>query len=100
MQSSLENLPLNYQTLCHFAGDGPACRDYCIKEGVVQPLLSFINPHIPLSFLRNVTWVLVNMCRNKDPPPPLDVIQEILAGLGTLILHKDTSVSVSQILAS
>uniref|UniRef100_A0A8C8LS51 Importin subunit alpha n=1 Tax=Oncorhynchus tshawytscha TaxID=74940 RepID=A0A8C8LS51_ONCTS len=38
--------------------------------GVVKPLLSFINPSIPITFLRNVTWVIVNLCRNKDPPPP------------------------------
>ncbi len=38
-------------------GDGPHLRDYVIGLGVVQPLLSFINPDIPISFLRNVTWV-------------------------------------------
>ncbi|PIK52203.1 putative importin subunit alpha-3 [Apostichopus japonicus] len=85
--------------LGNIIGDGPGCRDYCIKEGVVQPLLSFINPHIPLSFLRNVTWVLVNMCRNKDPPPQLEVIQEILGGLCTLIMHKDTSILVDTVWA-
>lgn len=85
--------------LGNIIGDGPACRDYCIKEGVVHPLLSFINPNIPLSFLRNVTWVLVNMCRNKDPPPPLVVIQDILRGLCTLIMHKDTSILVDTVWA-
>ena len=36
----------------NFAGDGPALRDYVISLGVVQPLLMFINPDIPISFLR------------------------------------------------
>ncbi|KAB1283593.1 Importin subunit alpha-3 [Camelus dromedarius] len=58
--------------------DGPQCRDYVISLGVVKPLLSFISPSIPITFLRNVTWVMVNLCRHKDPPPPMETIQEIL----------------------
>ncbi|KAL0173438.1 hypothetical protein M9458_029406, partial [Cirrhinus mrigala] len=56
--------------------DGPQCRDYVISLGVVKPLLSFISPSIPITFLRNVTWVMVNLCRHKDPPPPMETIQE------------------------
>lgn len=59
------------------AGDGPHCRDYVIAMGVVQPLLTFINPTIPITFLRNVTWVIVNLCRNKDPPPPMETVLEV-----------------------
>lgn len=60
-----------------FSGDGPQCRDYVISLGVVKPLLSFISPSIPITFLRNVTWVMVNLCRHKDPPPPMETIQEV-----------------------
>ncbi|KAF4797498.1 Importin subunit alpha-3 [Turdus rufiventris] len=60
------------------SSDGPQCRDYVISLGVVKPLLSFISPSIPITFLRNVTWVMVNLCRHKDPPPPMETIQEIL----------------------
>lgn len=76
-------------------GDGPQLRDYVISLGVVQPLLSFINPEIPIGFLRNVTWVVVNLCRNKEPPPPQQTIKEILPALNILIHHQDTSVSPS-----
>ena len=75
------------------SGDGPTCRDYVISLGVVSPLLSFIDPSYPISFLRNVTWVIVNLCRNKDPPPPIETIQEILPALGVLIHHTDINVS-------
>uniref|UniRef100_A0AAQ5XCE9 Importin subunit alpha n=1 Tax=Amphiprion ocellaris TaxID=80972 RepID=A0AAQ5XCE9_AMPOC len=64
--------------LGNIIGDGPQCRDYVISLGVVKPLLSFINPSIPITFLRNVTWVIVNLCRNKDPPPPMETVQEVV----------------------
>ncbi|ELT97738.1 hypothetical protein CAPTEDRAFT_180032 [Capitella teleta] len=85
--------------LGNIIGDGPKCRDYVISLGVVKPLLNFINPSIPLTFLRNVTWVIVNLCRNKDPPPPTDTIQEILPALGVLIHHTDSNILVDTVWA-
>ncbi|XP_014213128.1 importin subunit alpha-3 [Copidosoma floridanum] len=85
--------------LGNIIGDGPALRDYVIQLGVVQPLLSFIKPDIPLTFLRNVTWVIVNLCRNKDPPPPVHTIQEILPALNILIHHADINILVDTVWA-
>lgn len=80
--------------LGNIIGDGPAPRDYVINLGVVEPLLTFIKPNIPITFLRNVTWVIVNLCRNKDPPPPVQTIKEILPALNILIYHTDVNVSL------
>lgn len=85
--------------LGNIIGDGPQCRDYCISLGVVKPLLSFINPTIPIPFLRNVTWVIVNLCRNKDPPPHIDTIREILPALCVLIHHTDINILVDTVWA-
>ena len=85
--------------LGNIIGDGPALRDYVIQLGVVQPLLTFINPEIPISFLRNVTWVVVNLCRNKDPPPPVATIKEILPALSMLIHHSDINILVDTVWA-
>lgn len=85
--------------LGNIIGDGPECRDYVIKEGAVKPLLAFINPNIPLPFLRNVAWVIVNLCRNKEPPPPLETIQEILPALNQLIHHTDINILVDTVWA-
>lgn len=79
--------------LGNIIGDGSALRDYVIQLGVVPPLLSFIKPDMPISFLRNVTWVLVNLCRNKDPAPPPETIDQVLPALNALIHHTDVSVS-------
>lgn len=83
-----------YMSTPSVSGDGPQCRDYVISLGAVAPLLEFINPNIPLPFLRNVAWVIVNLCRNKEPPPPVDTIQEILPALCQLIHHTDVNVSI------
>ena len=85
--------------LGNIIGDGPHLRDYVIQLGVVQPLLTFINPEIPISFLRNVTWVVVNLCRNKDPPPPVGTIKEILPALSMLIHHSDINILVDTVWA-
>ncbi|CAB4063504.1 KPNA3_4 [Lepeophtheirus salmonis] len=103
----LKLLSSNHQNVCEQAvwalgniiGDGPSLRDYVIGLGVVQPLLSFINPEIPISFLRNVTWVVVNLCRNKDPPPPQPTIVEILPALNVLIHHTDINILVDTVWA-
>ncbi|XP_017891877.1 importin subunit alpha-4 [Ceratina calcarata] len=85
--------------LGNIIGDGPVSRDYVIELGVVRPLLMFIKPDIPISFLRNVTWVIVNLCRNKDPPPPVQTIKEILPALNMLIHHTDINILVDTVWA-
>jgi len=103
----LELLNSPHQNVCEQAvwalgniiGDGPHLRDYVIQLGVVQPLLTFINPEIPISFLRNVTWVVVNLCRNKDPPPPVQTIKEILPALSMLVHHSDINILVDTVWA-
>ncbi|XP_063973196.1 importin subunit alpha-4 [Diachasmimorpha longicaudata] len=85
--------------LGNIIGDGPTPRDYVINLGVVQPLLQFIKPDIPITFLRNVTWVIVNLCRNKDPPPPLQTIKELLPALNILIHHSDINILIETVWA-
>lgn len=85
--------------LGNIIGDGPVLRDYVIKLGVIHPLLSFIKPEIPIPFLRNVTWVIVNLCRNKEPAPPMGAIIEILPALNVLIHHADINILVDTVWA-
>uniref|UniRef100_A0A914EHY8 Importin subunit alpha n=1 Tax=Acrobeloides nanus TaxID=290746 RepID=A0A914EHY8_9BILA len=85
--------------LGNIIGDGPHFRDYCIELGIVEPLLKFVAPEIPLNFLRNVTWVMVNLCRSKDPPPSRQIVQTLLPALAVLIHHDDTSILVDTVWA-
>ncbi|XP_043261811.1 importin subunit alpha-3 [Colletes gigas] len=85
--------------LGNIIGDGPTSRDYVIRLGIVQPLLTFVQLDIPISFLRNVTWVIVNLCRNKDPAPPVQTIKDILPALNVLIHHTDINILVDSVWA-
>lgn len=85
--------------LGNIIGDGPQLRDFVIQLGVVRPLLTLIEPDMSLSFLRNVTWVIVNLCRNKDPPPPVETIKELLPALAFLINHNDITILVDTVWA-
>nr|VZI27956.1 unnamed protein product [Spirometra erinaceieuropaei] len=73
--------------LGNIIGDGPQLRDLVIEMGLIKPLLNLLTPNISITFLRNITWVMVNLCRNKDPPPPVSTIQELLPALLYLITN-------------
>lgn len=45
-----------------------------------------------ISFLRNIVWLMSNLCRNKNPPPPFEKVSVMLPVLSELLQHNDVQV--------
>ncbi|KAI6177585.1 Importin alpha-3 subunit [Aphelenchoides bicaudatus] len=78
--------------LGNIIGDGPYNREICIRAGVVDPLIQLVQPKIPIKFLRNLNWVLQNLCRGNDSTLPADVVTKLLPVFRQLLQHKDPEV--------
>ncbi|THD27161.1 Importin subunit alpha [Fasciola hepatica] len=65
--------------LGNIAGDGARCRDLVIGAGVLNPLFKLLERVWDMpSVVSNIAWVLSNLCRNRDPTPPHNIIKAML----------------------
>lgn len=75
--------------LGNVAGDGATYRDFVINCGIIQPLIKLVNPEVSMGFLRNISWTMSNLCRNKDPPPTMETIESLIPTICNLLSYGD-----------
>ncbi|EME85735.1 uncharacterized protein MYCFIDRAFT_52824 [Pseudocercospora fijiensis CIRAD86] len=80
--------------LGNIAGDSPACRDFVLAQGALQPLVRLLGDSRKLSMLRNATWTLSNFCRGKTPQPDWNTIAPALPVLAKLVYSLDDEVLI------
>lgn len=42
--------------------------------------------------MRNIVWLMSNLCRNKNPGPPFAKVQIMLPALATFLCHHDNQI--------
>ncbi|XP_073989130.1 karyopherin subunit alpha [Rhodnius prolixus] len=78
--------------LGNIAGDGAISRDLVLQHNAMPALLGLIKPDTSIMFLRNIVWSLSNLCRNKNPPPPFNIVRLCLPYLCKLLYYNDNDV--------
>jgi importin subunit alpha-6/7 len=85
--------------LGNIAGDSHKFRDYCLQQGMLQPVLQVLmDPTATESMHRNTVWALSNLCRGK-PQPDFAVIREALPVLAQLIKRADQELVIDALWA-
>ncbi|XP_037720470.1 importin subunit alpha-3-like [Drosophila subpulchrella] len=82
--------------LGNIIGDGPLLRDFVIRMGVVQPLVSFTQRDVPSPMLYNVALVIGNLCRYYSSSSIATIstenVLQILPALEVLISNENLDI--------
>lgn len=78
--------------LGNIAGDGSVARDLVLREGAMSLLVKLVTPETSLTFTRNIVWTISNLCRNKNPPPPFEIVKTALPILNQLLSYNDKDI--------
>lgn len=85
--------------LGNIVGDGGEPRLQVISQGIVERIISLVGPDTPEKFLRLISWVILNLCRNVPPLPPIETIAEIVPAVKELVQNSDLEVVLDSVWA-
>ncbi|KAK1347767.1 hypothetical protein LUQ84_002749 [Hamiltosporidium tvaerminnensis] len=95
-EPSSELIDQGIWALGNIAGDSEAMRDSIINSNATPTILSFISDLLHskdhLKILRNATWLLSNLNRGRNPPPPLPHMKSCIPVISLLTTHTDPEV--------
>uniref|UniRef100_A0A0N5B8G9 Importin subunit alpha n=1 Tax=Strongyloides papillosus TaxID=174720 RepID=A0A0N5B8G9_STREA len=80
--------------MANIVGDSHELRDYTIGLGIID-VLEYMNSHIgnyKVETVRTIAWTLSNLCRHKQPHPPLDVMKKIFPLVLSMMQFNDKAV--------
>lgn len=85
-------------TIGNIAGDCETTRDILINNGATDPIISLVqrelcSPNEGLAYLKNQAWVLSNINRGRNPPPPLDHMEKCLGVLIEMVNIDDPEIN-------
>ena len=82
--------------LGNITGDCHQNKSFVLILGIIEPLLNFVQPgtepQIRLSFLRIISWFMLDLCRHYNAPQPVSEIKTLLPSLCNLIQHSDKDI--------
>ena len=86
------NEELVYQALWavgNIVADNGHFRNMALDKGLLNAVLPFLQDTTPISLLRILSWLVANVCRTRDPPPGVDLIETLLPKIVWMVNHED-----------
>lgn len=80
------------RALGNIAAKGPLSRDFVLKHGVIEKLMPIVEiAGMRISLLRNIVWLMSNLCRFENPPP-FDKVKQMLPAFSKMLHQSDRNI--------
>ncbi|OQV17967.1 Importin subunit alpha-3 [Hypsibius exemplaris] len=81
----------------NIVSDNGHFRNMALDNGLLDSIFPFLKEDTSLALARSVSWLIVNICRTRNPPPSVDVIEALLPKIVWMVRHGDQLVRVDAV---